>query len=229
VHYIARRINTGAAAGSSAPVYDGEYMLTVHSGDTLYDIDVQQMPGGLDVSFKSGPGQDVTINGRPAVESANSAGPGGYEVYFRDAAGGVMYVNVAREHGTAGDLPDIGRHVASTVSFPGTTTVTPAFGLGDLPPGMQLRTFDVEELGTSYELGTTSAPEPAVTVGTNSTPPDAGTPGQDVQGHPTVWTRDQGWLTLSVRGAVDGHAVQISGAISLAEAYRIAAALQLPQ
>jgi hypothetical protein len=245
VDYVARRINVGAENTGGAPLFDGEYMLTVTTSDTALDVDVQQFPGDLqDAAFKSGPGGSVTIAGRPGIESTNAGGPGGYEVYFQDAAGGLMYVNVAAHPGesapSAAQLTTIGRQVAGNVTFPGTAQVSPSFGIGYVPAGLKVRAFDVEGLNdlpfangatgptTSYELGTAGTLESAAYVGTNSLPP-SGTSGRDVQGHPTSYLDDQGYRTLSVRGAVDGQTVSISsGSLSLAELYDIADGLKLP-
>ena len=98
------------------------------------------------------------------MESSHSGGPGGYEVYLTHPDGGSLYVNVAAQAGStasAQQLIDAGRRVAENVTFPGTTTVTPAFGLGKLPDGLRMCTFDVEKDGpsgprTSYSVGTCS-------------------------------------------------------------------------
>ena len=244
VDYVARRINVGAERTGGAPLFDGEYMLTVTTSDTALDVDVQQFPGDLqDASFKSGPGGSVTIDGRPGIESTNAGGPGGYEVYFRDAIGGLMYVNVAAHPGSsasAAQLISVGRRVAGHVGFPGTAQVSPSFGIGFVPAGMEIRAFDVEGPSdmplangatgptTSYELGTTGSQEADAYVGTNSMPP-SGTSGRDVQGHPTSYLDDHGYRTLSVRDAVDAQTVSISsGSLSLADLYAIADGLKLP-
>ena len=139
--YLARRINIGALSDTGPAVFDGEYLLTI---DGYLLVDVQQMPGRLSgVRFKSGPGRTTTVNGRPAIESPNSGGPGGYEIYYQDSAGGLMYVNAAVTNGRpmpAGGLVTDGRRVAAGVHLPGTTTVHPAFGVGYLPAGMKIVT-----------------------------------------------------------------------------------------
>ena len=146
--YLARRINVGAVSVTSAPSFDGEYLLTVTAPDSVLVVDVQQVPGELqDVAFKSGPGRAVTIAGRPGIESSNADGPGGYELYFTDSSGGLMYVNVAEHVGaaTAADqLTAIGQRVAANVHFPGSVAVSPTFGIGYLPAGLRVRAFDVE-------------------------------------------------------------------------------------
>ena len=245
VSYIARRINVGGLSDSSPPLFDGEYMLTdtVASGTLM--IDVQQFPGDLsDAAFKSGPGASVMIAGRDGIESSNSAGPGGYEVYFEDAAGGLMYVNVAADMGStvpAAQLTDVGRRVAANVGFPGTAEVQPSFGVGYVPDGLRVRAFDVESADpdlpvangssgpmTSYDIGTTATQLNAVTVGTTTVPPQSGTPGRDVQGHATRYSDENGWHLLYVLDAVHGQDVVLSGNLSQDELYKIADGLVLP-
>lgn len=260
VSYLARRINQGALAGDlGQPVYDGEYLLTVRTADGPLMVDVQQMPGDVGTPlFKCGTGQPVTIAGRPGVEDRNSGGPCGYEVYFTDSLGTTMYVNVAPEpaaSGPADRLRALGRHVAANVRFPGTSTVTPAFGLGRLPAGLRMVTFEVSGGEPASATGRASAPvaaDGAVPSGDGSTPttsyqlargPQAnpvvalglapgsrsGTPGRPVQGHPTTVRDERGYLTLAVRDAVHGQSIKIaSGSVSLGELYGIADHLVLP-
>jgi hypothetical protein len=246
VNYLAHRINVGAVSPTSPPSFDGEYLLTVTTASATIDIDVQQMPGDLTgVRFKSGPGVPVTIDGRDGIESRNSGGPGGYEVYFRDARGGVMYVN-AGPHTvssvSATELTTIGRHVAADVQFPGRTRVRPSFGVSHLPAGLRVRGFDVESgrsdlptstgpsgPTTSYDVGTSTGLESVVQIGTNSAAPPSGTPGRSVQGHPTRYTDDRGYRTLRVLDAVHGQAVAIAGRLPLSELYKIADGLVLPR
>jgi hypothetical protein len=248
VTYVARRINPGGVRQSSPPWLKGAYQLNVTTAAATIDIDVQETPP-LDlagVAFKSGPGVPVTINGRAGVESKNSGGPAGYEVYFRDAAGGVMYVN-AGPHAvsslSAAELSAIGRHVAENVRFPGRTQVRPTFGVGYVPAGLRVRGFDVEcgssgdvpsssslcPVWTSYDVGTSTGPESAVTIGTNAPPLESGTPGRLVQGHPTRYSDDHGSRTLQVLGAVHGRAVLIQSRLPLSELYKIADGLVLPK
>jgi hypothetical protein len=187
----------------------------------------------------------VTINGRDGVESSNPAGPGGYEVYFIDAAGGLMYVNVSADIGStvpAAQLVDMGRRVAENVRFPGSAAVQPSFGVGELPAGLTVRAFDVEAGGdglpvangaigptTSYDIGFTANQLNAAMIGTTSAPPPSGTPGRTVQGHPTRYSDDGGgWRSLFVLDAVNGQSVQLSGSLSQDELYRIADGLVLP-
>ena len=245
VSYLARRINVGGLNESSPPVFDGEYMLTDTIGAGTVMIDVQQFPGGLaDVAFKSGPGASVTIDGRDAVESSNSAGPGGYEVYFEDAAGGLMYVNVAADIGStvpAAQLISIGRAVAENIHFPGSAEVQPSFGIDYLPDGLHVRAFDVESgdsaapmadgssgPSTSYDIGTAANQQSAVMVGTATAVPQGTTPGRDVQGHATRYADDNGWRSVYVLDAVHGQDVQLSGTLSEDELYKIADGLVLP-
>jgi hypothetical protein len=240
-HYVARRINIGAAAGSQTPAFDGEYMLTVGP----LDIDVQQMPGDLGgVQFKCGSGVDVTVAGRPGVADGNSDGPCGYEVYFDDAAGGVMYVNVSAHPGAdvaGSELASVGRRVAANVRFPGSATVQPAFGVGYVPAGLRVRAFDVEDGSgmptangaadsqTIYNIGPEGSMEPWIDLGSGGLPAPAGTPGRAVQGHPTRYTDENGYLSLYVLDAVHGQPVRVAGRQPLDELYRIADGLVLPQ
>jgi hypothetical protein len=228
--YLARRINVGALSDTGPAVFDGEYLLTI-DGDLL--VDVQQMPGRLSgVTFKSGPGRATTVNGRPAIESQNSSGPGGYEVYYQDSAGGLMYVNAAITHGRpmpAGRLVTDGRRVAAGVHFPGTTTVQPAFGVGYLPAGMKVVTFDIGGGRTSYQLGEPTSQRPAVQITSPSlgnTP--TGTTRRTVQGHPTRYRTDRGYTELYVLNAVNGSNLMIGSTLPLTELYRIADGLVLP-
>ncbi len=246
VTYLARRINVGAVRQTSPPSFGGEYLLTVTTAAATIDIDTQQMPGDLaGVQFKSGPGVPVTIDGRDGIESSNSGGPGGYEVYFHDADGGLMYVN-AGPHTvgklSAAELTAIGRRVAQSVRFPGSAQVRPSFGVGYVPTGLRVRAFDVEsgqsELPTStgssgprtsYDVGDSTHSDSAVSVGTNAAGLPSGTPGRPVQGHPTRYADDHGYRTLQVRDAVPGQAVAISGRLPLSELYKIADGLVLPE
>ena len=152
--YLSRRINIGALSDTGPAVYDGEYMLNIDGADGNFFVDVQQMPGDLsDLRFKSGPGRATTVNGRPAIESSNSSGPGGYEIYYQGSAGGTMYVNVSGANGQpmpASRLVTEGRRVAAGVRLPGTTQVNPAYGVGYVPAGLKVVTFDIE--GASGEM-----------------------------------------------------------------------------
>jgi hypothetical protein len=237
VSYLARRINQGAESDSpqAPPLYGGEYMLTVTTAGQVLDVDVQRMAmvSVDEAMFKSGPGAPVTINGRPGIESSHSGGPGGYELYLSDPAGGSMYVNVSGHEGAtipAQQLVDIGRRVAQNVHTPGTTTVTPTFGLRDLPAGLRMCAFDVEQPSaptTSYTLGDCTA-RPSIFVGTNVVGDNGGTPGQPVQGHQTRYVDDHGYLTLRVLNAVGGAPNALSGRVPLADLYTIAGHLVLP-
>ena len=240
VSYLARRMNVGATSASAPPVFDGEYLLTVTAPGRVVDIDVQQMPGGLDgVHFKSGPGRPVTIGGRPGVESVNAGGPGGYEVYFIDSAGALMYVNAWPHEGRtspgAAELAAIGLRVAESVRFPGTAQVAPSFGVGYVPDGTRVSAFDVGHAAggthnatTSYEIGTSDSQDSVADVGTNAIVRPGGTPGRQVQGHPTRYSDDHGWVTLYVLRAVNGDTVAISSRLPLSEIYKIADGLRLP-
>lgn len=243
VEYIARRLNIGASADApETPLYGGEYMFTVTNDGQVLNVDVQQMrmmPVDQ-AAFKSGPGNPVTINGQPGVESANSDGPGGYELYVAHPDGGSMYVNISAAPGSTApteQLIDIGHQIAQNIQFPGTTTVTPTFGLGDLPDGLQVCAFDVQESfdrvpieaesSTSYSLGTcTTMP----TIHLNTAPQDqpTGTEGEPVQGHATRYADDNGYLRLWVLDAVDGAPIAIAGWVALTDLYAVANSLVLP-
>jgi hypothetical protein len=243
VAYQARRINIGSETGApdSPPVYGGEYMLTVSAKGQVLEVDVQQF-GTMDVDqavFKSGPGNPVTIGGQHGVESANSGGPGGYELYLAHAKGGTMYVNVGPGSGkpaTAQQLVDVGHRVAQNIRVPGQATVTPTFGLRDLPDKTHVCAFEVaaaertgKALSTSYDLGT-CATLPSIVVGTNNMNKPAGTAGKPVQGHETRHAEeDNGYTTLWVLKAVKGAPVTIAGRVSLDELYDIANHLVLPR
>ncbi|WIX92209.1 hypothetical protein [Amycolatopsis sp. DG1A-15b] len=237
--YLAHRINVGgSAAGSDKPVYGGEYMLTVTSGRQVLLVDVQEMRTVPveQAAFKSGPGQHVTIGGRAGVESSHSGGPGGYEVYLTHPGGGSLYVNVAAQPGStasAQQLIDAGRRVAENVAFPGTTTVTPAFGLGKLPDGLRMCAFDVEQGGpdgsrTSYSVGTCST-LPPIQVRIGEAGQVRGTEGQPVQGHATRCVDENGYRTLWILKAVHDAPIAVAGPGAQAELYAIADHLVLPR
>ncbi|MEV5713022.1 hypothetical protein AB0L41_03950 [Amycolatopsis mediterranei] len=237
--YLARRINTGSsAANHDKPVYGGEYMLTVTSGRQVLLVDVQEMRmmPVEHAAFKSGPGRPVTIGGRAGVESSHSGGPGGYEVYLTHPDGGSLYVNVAAQPGSsasAQELTDAGRRVAENVTFPGKTTVTPAFGLGKLPDGLRMCTFDVEKSGpsgprTGYSVGTCST-LPAIQVRIGEAVQVSGTAGQPVQGHATRYVDENGYRTLWILNAVHDAPIAVAGHNAQAELYAIAEHLVLPR
>jgi hypothetical protein len=236
--YFARRINIGgSAANPEKPVYGGEYMLTVTSGSQVLLVDVQEMRMVAvgQAAFKSGPGRPVTIGGRAGVESSHSGGPGGYEVYLTHPEGGSLYVNVAAQPGStasAQQLIDAGRRVAENVTFPGTTTITPAFGLGKLPDGLRRCTFDVEKDGpsgsrTSYSVGTCST-MPPVQVRTDEAGRVRGTAGKPVQGHATRYVDENGYRTLWILKAVHDAPIAVAGPSAQADLYAIADHLVLP-
>ncbi len=236
VEYLARRINIGGS--TEEPLYGGEYMLTVTADDQVLNVDVQQfrMVPVEDAAFKSGPGNPLTIGGQPAVESANSDGPGGYELYVAHPDGGSMYVNIAPAPGSsasAQQLVDTGRQLAENITFPGTTTVTPTYGVRDLPNGMRICTFAVERgidspgVNTSYELGTCTT-MPPIHVSTAIASDLPGTPGEPVQGHETRYVNEDGYHRLWVLDAVDGAPVSIAGKVPPADLYEVANHLVLP-
>jgi hypothetical protein len=242
VDYIARRINIGGEGDAlNTPLYGGEYMLTVTAGGQVLNIDVQQfrMVAVDEAAFKSGPGSPVIINGQRGVESSSSDGPGGYELYVAHPDGGSMYVNVAARPGSTADtqrLVDIGRQIAQNIRFPGNTTVTPAFGLRDLPSGVRVCAFEVgrgldgSAPSTSYSLGTcTTMPPVHVSAGAMNDPDSGNTPGQPVQGHETRYVDENGYLRLWVLDAVNGAPVAIAGRVPLTDLYDIANRLVLPR
>ncbi|WP_103336559.1 hypothetical protein [Amycolatopsis sp. CA-126428] len=237
--YLARRINVGgSAAHPDKPVYGGEYMLTVTSGPQVLLVDVQEMrmmPVDQ-AAFKSGPGKPVTIRGRAGVESSHSGGPGGYELHLTHPEGGSLYVNVAAQPGStasAQQLIDAGRRVAENVTFPGKTTVTPAFGLGKLPDGLRMCTFDVEKNGpsggprTGYSLGTCST-LPPIHVHVGEPSQVSGTEGPPVQGHATRYQDENGYRTLWILKAVHDAPIAVAGRGAQAELSAIADHLVLP-
>ncbi|WP_086668561.1 hypothetical protein [Lentzea kentuckyensis] len=243
VAYRAQRINVGSsAANPDAPLYGGEYMLTVTAGGQVLEVDVQQfrMVQVDQATFKSGPGQSVTINGQHGVESSVSTGPGGYELYVAHPEGGSMYVNVSSAPGSnapAQQLIDAGRKIAENIQFPGTTTVTPAYGLRDLPGGMRICAFDVEQAmdrspagtgtNTSYRLGTCTV-QPSIFVNSAVGGEPTGTPGEPVQGHETRYVDENGYHQLWVLGALEGAPVVIAGRVPKSDLYDIANRLVLP-
>jgi hypothetical protein len=243
VAYRAHRINVGSsAANPNVPLYGGEYMLTVTADGKVLEVDVQQfrMVPVDEAMFKSGPGQSVTINGQRGVESSVSTGPGGYELYVAHPDGGSMYVNVSAEHGStapAQQLIDAGRRIAENIHFPGTTTITPAYGLRDLPNGMRMCAFDVAQgmdrspagpgITTSYSLGTCTV-QPSIFVNNAVGGEPTGTPGQPVQGHATRYADENGYHRLWVLDAVGGAPVVIAGRVPEADLYDIANRLVLP-
>ncbi|MGW4210364.1 hypothetical protein ACWEIJ_20410 [Lentzea sp. NPDC004789] len=243
VAYRAQRVNVGSsAANPDAPLYGGEYMLTVTAGGQVLEVDVQQfrMVPVDQATFKSGPGQSVTINGQHGVESSVSTGPGGYELYVAHPEGGSMYVNVSAAPGSqapAQQLVDAGRRIAENIHFPGTTTVTPAFALRDLPNGMRICAFNVQpaldrspvgpETSTSYQLGTCTV-QPPILVNSAVVGQPSGAPGHPVQGHATRYTDENGYRRLWVLDAVGGGPVVIAGRVPQADLYDIADRLVLP-
>lgn len=245
VAYQARRIHLGG--DPNKPLPGGEYMLTVTANGQVLEVDVQHMRSmPVDAAaFKSGPGQPVTINGQRGVESSVSTGPGGYELYVAHPDGGSLYINVANAPGSkapAQQLIDDGHKIAQNIHFPGNTTVTPSFGLRDLPSGMGICAFDVEQpIGegplanggkatpsTSYQVGTCTE-MPKIGIGSGNVRPPTGTPGKPVQGHKTLVSEDKGYNTLGVLDAVHGDPVTIAGNVSQDELYDIANRLVLPK
>lgn len=240
VEYLVQRINIGGTAEDpDTPVYNGEYMFSATADGQVLNVDVQEMRMSPvdDAAFKSGPGTPVTINGRRGLESSRTEEPGGYELYVEHPDVGSMYVNVSAEHGStasAQQLVDVGRRIAENLQFPGTTTVTPAFGLRDLPNGMRICAFDVEKgLGrpeaiTSYSLGATCATQPPVHIGTTTANWATGTPVRPVQGHATRYADEDGHHKLWVLDAVNDDPILIAGSVPPTDLYDIANQLVLP-
>lgn len=245
VEYLARRVNTGATAEEpDKPLFGGEYMLSITKDGQVMDVDVQQMKMSdpSDAAFKSGPGSPVTVGGRQGVESSVSDGPGGYELYLSDGNGGSLYVNVSASLQDQSTLPaqqlvETGRRIAENVRVPGNSTVTPAFGLGELPVNLKICAFDVErgfrtsadgEAGpnTSYELGTCDV-MPTVHVNIRDQEPE-GTAGRPVLGHETRVLDEGNYRTLFVLDAVDGESVAVAGKLPVEDLYVIANRLILP-
>lgn len=242
--YMVHRINTGGSAEEpDKPVYGGEYMLNVKNGDTTVDIDVQEfkMVSVDEAAFKSGPGKPVTINGKRGIESANNDGPGGYELYLQHPEGeGSMYINVSPESdGTDPEtLASYGRQIAEHIEFPGTTTVTPLFGLGALPSGMRMCTFDVakspigdpkagSDPNMSYSVGTCDSVDTSINLTTFDDP--RGVAGKPVQGHETRIIDEGGYRSLSILGAVGKRPVLVAGKVPESTLYAIAEGLVLPE
>lgn len=241
--YVAQRINVGAASANAARVFDGEYLLDLSTPNSKLVIDAAQVPGDLTgIHFESGSGTAITINNRPGIESAHSDGPGGYEIYFQDSVGGMVYVSVSAAPGQSiagAQASTIGRRIARGVSFPGTHQVSPSFGLGYLPPGLTVRAFDVEpavqdspspdDLRTSYDIRSATGRYAVINIFSYPPPPTSGIPGRTVQGHPTRYSTVEGLTAFYLLNAVDGRPILINTALPLGEIYRIADGLELPR
>jgi len=195
-----------------------------------------------EAAFKSGPGSPVTVDGKRGVESSKSDGPDGYELYVEHPEEGSMYVKVGSGIGSTvptQQLVEAGRKIAEHITFPGKATVAPLFGLRDLPGGMRICAFEVDEgsaaldakggrePNTSYELGSCSTAPPVV-VGANNTNPPKGKPGRPVQGHKTRYVDERGYRTLWVLDAVGSAPVVLAGSVPPSELYDVADHLVLP-
>jgi len=234
VEYVVHRVNVGATsdAPDARPVYGGDYMITVTANGQVLGVNVQQMRTMPvdEAMFKSGPGRPVTINGRHGVESVHSDGPGGYELYLADPSGGSMYVNVDAQHDSTAPtqkLIDYGHRIAAHIRVPGDTTVTPVFGLRDLPGGQRICAFDVERGTTGFWVGTCTVMPPVV-VHTGAPELPGAQPGRPVLGHATRHLDENGFRTLLVLGAVKGEPVAIAGRVPLNQLYAVADRLVLP-
>lgn len=238
VDYQWHRVNVGATAEDpDTPVYDGEYMVSVTDNGQTLNVGVQQrQTTSVDEAVvRSGPGNAVTIDGRRGLESSDAGVPGGYELYLAHPDGGSMYVHVMAPYPStapAHQLVEVGRRVAQDLRFPGDATVTPSFGLRDLPDGMRICAFDVGKpwdsapVGTTYSLGTCDTMPPII-VGTSNQP--RGNPGEPVQGHPTRYVDENGYHRLYVLDAVDDAPILVAGEVQPADLYDIANRLVLPR
>ncbi|MBB4904570.1 hypothetical protein [Actinophytocola algeriensis] len=242
VDYRVQRVNVVATQDDpDTPLYGGEYMLTVTANGQNLNVNVQHFPMASvdEVAVRSRPGNPVTINGQRGVESSDAGGPGGYELYVPHPDGGAMYVHVLTEFpytAPAQQLVDVGRRVAQNLRYPGNTTVTPSFGLRDLPGGMRICAFDVGKpfdpsplgsaLSTGYELGTCTT-MPPIRLSTANAP--RGDPGQPTQGHPTRYVNENGHHSLWVLDAVNDAPILIAGSVPLTDLYDIANRLVLPR
>lgn len=120
----------------------------------------------------------------------------------------------------------------------GTATVTPSFGLRELPGGPRVCAFDVGKpldpspLGsapsTSYSLDT-CATMPPITVGTTNADGPMGKPGQPVRGHETRYVDENGHGSLWLLDAVNDAPILIAGPVPRADLYDIANRLVLPR
>jgi hypothetical protein len=246
VDYQWRRISVWSTVEQpDVPVYGGEYGLTVTADGQILQINVQEhRKTPVDIrAIQSGPGRPVTIGGRQGVESSRPDGPGGYELYVAGPDGGSMYVHVSVVYGSSTVPPqqliDTGRRIAENIRFPGTATVTPAFGLrDDLPDGLRICAFGVEKAigpigpqpSTSYSLGTCTTIIPSIHVSNTAADKATGTPGRPVQGRETRHVSEEGGgQRLWVLDAVDGAAVTLMGDVPVAELYEIADRLVLPE
>lgn len=245
VKNLVHRLKPGGSL--EAPVYGGEYMLEVTTGERVLSLTVSETTHTsveeAASSIRSGPGRPVTIGGEPAVESSVFGVPEGYqgyEVYATHPDGGTTWVHVSAKFGstaTEEQLTGIGRRIAENLRYPGDTVITPTFGIGELPDGLAMCAFDVEypsdlrsETDTLYELGTCDA-LPTIGVGTGSTNEPPGTPGRPVLGHQTRHADEDGSAELWVLDAVGDRAIRIAGVgapAPLEKLYGVAESLRLP-
>jgi len=247
VNYSTQRITTGASPQDpDTPVYGGDYMLSVKSGDQVLNISVTErstlsVDEAVDV-FSPDPGRQITIGEKRAVESTVFGVPEGYEsteLYVERPAGGTVYVHVAARWdstATQEELSGIARRIAGNLQFPGTTMLTPEYGFRDLPDGIEMCAFSVDppsdlrkNLSTSYVLGDCDVNK-AILVST----PDVvgkleGTPGEPVQGRETlVEDHGGGYFVLTVLDAVGDRPVHVRGELPLDRLYDLAGRLALP-
>jgi hypothetical protein len=130
------------------------------------------------------------------------------------------------------------RRIAENIRFPGAATVTPSFGLGALPDGMRVCTFDVEKpfdpspLGsassTGYQLGTCDT-LPRIIVSTTNANGPRGNPGEPVQGHQTRYVDENGYRSLWILDAVNDAPILVAGSLPPTDLYDIANHLILPR
>jgi hypothetical protein len=185
--------------------------------------------------------QPTTVHGRPGVETLDASGPCGYQTMFLLAHNGSATVQIhysPGSHGPAATLIRIGRSLARHLSTPGTTRVTPTFGVGYLPAGLLVsdETVQVTQrmgkatptgMQTIYDLGRPGSHDTVVNISGPGVEVH-GVPGRRVQGHPTRITDNHGFIQMSLLGALPNGAVVVSATLPLATLYRIAQGLVLP-
>jgi hypothetical protein len=145
----------------------------------------------------------------------------------------------ARPAASADELRVDGRQVAESIRTPGTTALTPDYGVGYVPAGLTLRTFEVAPAltptgepasgtRTSYGLGDATSIGDTISIFPALSEDGAFTPGRPVQGHATKLKDEDGYLTLLVEDAVGGGAISLGGKVAASEIYAVADGLVLP-
>lgn len=246
VTYTTQRISVGGSADSDAPVFNGDYMLSVRSGERVLNVVVTEnkqysLQDAVN-SLHPDPGRRITIGGRRAVESTVFNVPEGFEsstLYVERPDRSMVYVLVSAQWDTSAtqeELSGIARRIAENLQFPGTTVLTPEYGLGELPDGIRMCAFSVDPpsdlrttLSTSYLLGSCETSEMIVVSTPDSAGKPEGTPGEPVQGHETlVEDQGKGYHVLTVLDAVDGRPVHLSGAVPVDTLHQLGEGLVLP-